>query len=129
MIDKIEYYQILNNSIEQHSMYSAFRPCTFYFSIPEYDSSKFLSDENLKIIVDIFKSNGYEISPYDTIYEYFNLNQDFEVVHVDKAIREYGFTLPVFDNIDDMITILDLVWSGKIICLVNFKYSNDLEEK
>lgn len=114
--------EVIKDSVLKHENKDAFRKCAFYFSTPEYDRDKFFNDPHLERVREIIKELGYECNPCDTVPHAFCLNQDFDEVECDKAIREFGYTLPYSHKYDLLAELCDLVWFGKVMCICYWEY-------
>ena len=113
-----ELKDLIKESIEHHEEHNAFMPAVFYFSSLDY--SEFYLNESLNRVRQILKDLGYDHNHCDTVPHAFNLNQDFEEVYCTKAIREYSFTLPYSENVELLAELCEIVWSGKVQCIVYY---------
>lgn len=114
IVDSLRYY-------EEENCYC---DLTFKFAAPSiYTSSQYY--QPLKQLRMMFESLGYQPRTYDTIKESFNLNQDWWIVRCPKCIRDYGYALPVSNDIDTLASITELVYNGAVQFVV---YDNDNNE-
>lgn len=108
----------IKESIEYHEKEHGFRTFTFYFTAPKYDWRAAADDPCVNEVVNAFKSAGYNPQMCDTVPHAANLNRDWWEVDNVKTIREFGFTLPVLEDLEAMIRIVELENSGEVQFIV-----------
>lgn len=103
--------------------------CIFNVTIPKfvtYDSKSgsLETDENIKVVTDIFDKYGIEWQSVDTVEGSFNLNRDWIETTTDiPCYIEYCGVYPVNWSPEDCRTLEKLDYQGKVI--INVMYHID----
>ena len=108
----------IEGSIEYHKNERGFRKVTFYFTAPKYDWHEAAYNPHVLEVVDAFEKAGCKPQMCDTIPHAANYNRDWWEVTCERCIREYGFTLPVSDDLEAMARIVELENSGEVQFIV-----------
>lgn len=103
------------------------RPFRFFFCEPEDDSYRFWEEEHAGIghtarqmgkaaslAVGIFESLGCEPSYGDTVEFSFSQNRCWWSVTYDRCIRDFGYTLPVSDDVRSLALLVHYVAKGEL---------------
>lgn len=101
---------------DSYSYYKGTKPYHLYIHIRALDGS--LDDLYFQEAVDIFKSFNFDYETADTYMFDFNLNNDWYTFDCPNCIRDYGFSIPVVDDIEKIARFVDLAQSGKIVVFI-----------
>lgn len=115
--DSKELEEAIKDSLNHYKEKNAYVAIRFHFA-PTTIYKRTREDLNVKHMCALFKRLGFTPHIYDTVMESFNLNQDFFVITCDKCIRDYGYALPVTDDIATLVEITEMVYDGKVAMLV-----------
>ena len=124
MFDKLNHSELIMEITESLAYYrenDGYIPMTFHFANPNHDDSPFSTA--MEKMLELWYKLEHEsdanitIGMYDTVMQSFNLNQDFIVVHCDKCIRDFGYALPVSDDVDTLARIAEMVYEGDLYCI------------
>ena len=121
-----ELVDIIKWSIDYHAneREEGFRSYTFYFCAPQASQDALFGDPNVAFVRKVFEDIGLNPQPCDTIPHAFNLNRDYEEVSCSKCIREFGFTLPVSDDLEALAHMVELEHEGLVQFII---YDNEEE--
>ena len=75
-------------------------------------------DPYLNEAANIFKYFGFNYEFADTYMFDFNLNNDWYTFDCPECIRDYGFSIPIVDDIEKIARFVELVYDGKIVVVI-----------
>lgn len=131
-----ELVEAIKDSIDYYTKKNDFVAATFHFSTPTIYAN-IHTNPDVQAVRDLFVKLGFNPQKYDTVSTSFNLNQDFYVFTHDHCIQDFGYTLPVVNDIDALATICEYIFDGKVMMLIetydcddpNVKKRMELEAK
>ena len=93
--------------------------CMFNITTPRVANRDICeNDENMKIITNIFDKYGIEYNVVDTVAGSYNLNRDWLETSDIPCYVEYGGVYPVNWDIEDVVTLEEMDYEGKLIIRV-----------
>jgi len=101
---------------DSYNYYKGTDPYHLYIHMRALDGT--CNDPYLREAVDIFKSFNFDYEFADTYMFDFNLNNDWFTFDCPNCIRDYGFSIPIVDDIEKIAHFVELVYSGKIIVFI-----------
>lgn len=109
------------------------RPFAFYFTTPEDDDYRYWEEKALGIRHDVlsgrpaaidlairvFEDLGCEVDYGDTCHISFSQDRCWWSATYDRCFRDFGYTLPVSDDVESLALLVDYVAKGEIqmICI------------
>ena len=94
-------------------------PCIFQITIPKFlEDERLEDDENIKVLTNIFDKYGIDWQSVDTIGGAFNLNRDWIETKDIPCYIEYCGVYPVKWDVEDVATLEELDYDGKVIIKV-----------
>ena len=77
-----------------------------------------IDDPYIRAAVDIFKSFNFDFEVADTYMFDFNLNNNWYTFDCPNCIRDYGFSILIVEDIEEIARFVYLVQSNKIIVFI-----------
>jgi hypothetical protein len=100
--------------------------CRFWFTTPKLKQCiDMKADESIKTITDIFNKYGFKIAHCDTLDGSYCLDREwfFNEKPIDCHVS-FGYVAPLCFTEEEILTIIDLEYSGKLIIMVDWCNEN-----
>ena len=107
---------IIANIKDSYNYYKGTKPYHLYIHMRALDGS--IDDPHIREAVNIFKSFNFDFEVADTYMFDFDLNNDWYTFDCPNCIRDYGYSIPIVDDIEKIARFVELVWNGKIIVVI-----------
>jgi len=107
---------IVINIADSYNYYKGTDPYHLYIHIRAVNGS--FGDPYINEAVEIFKSFDFKYEIADTYMFDFDLNNNWYTFDCPECIRDYGFSIPIVDDIEKMARFVELVYSGKVIVFI-----------